>query len=283
MQWTPGNRDNIEDRRGIGGTGIGGMHVGLGGLVVLMLLSWATGTNFLSLLGTGGGSDAGTSTSAPIQTSAAEERQADLVSAVARDVEQVWSQTLGGRYQRAKVVLFRDVTDTACGAGERASGPFYCPGDGAVYLDLDFFQELAKDLGAPGEFAQAYVIAHEYGHHVQDLLGIAARRGAVKSGPDSASVAIELQADCFAGVWGHAAAEQGRAARGQIELDPGDVEAGLRAAAAVGDDRLQKLETGRVQPERFTHGTSEQRVTWFRRGMETGDPKSCEGFRQLAQ
>src|SRR4029077_10618113 len=154
----------------------------------------------------------------------------------------------------------------------------YCPGDQKVYLDLGFFDELSRRFGAPGDFAQAYVIAHEFGHHVQTLLGLNERASEDRrSGANSASVALELQADCFAGVWGHEAARSGRAAAGKVELDPGDVEEALRAAAAIGDDRLQKMSTGRVMPDRFTHGSSAQRVEWFRRGMESGDPRACSG------
>jgi len=183
---------------------------------------------------------------------------------------------LGSRYQRTKVTLFRDAIQSGCGSAQSATGPFYCPQDGVVYLDLGFFKELSEKLGASGDFAQAYVITHELGHHVQNLLGLNDRASSDRrTGADSASVALELQADCFAGVWGHAASQPGRAAAGKVELDPGDVEEGLRAAAAIGDDRLQKMATGRVMPDRFTHGSSAQRVDWFRRGMETGDPRSC--------
>ena len=180
MQWTPGDRDNIEDRRGGGGMRLGGAApLSLGGVVLLLVLSWATGTNLFSLLGTGdpvgvgSGSapEASRGTGGPIETSPQEERLVDFVNAVARDVQETWTRALRGRYAPAKVVLFRDATRTACGVGETASGPFYCPGDRLVYLDLAFFEELSHRFGAPGDFAQAYVIAHEYGHHVQNLLG----------------------------------------------------------------------------------------------------------------
>ena len=173
-------------------------------------------------------------------------------------------------------MLFRDAIDSACGFAQSATGPFYCPEDRKVYLDLGFFSELSRRFGAPGDFAQAYVIAHEIGHHVQKLLGLNARASVDRrAGPGSASVALELQADCFAGVWGHAASQAGRFRYGRVELDPGDADEAIRAAAAIGDDRLQKMSTGRVMPERFTHGSSAQRVEWFRRGMDAGDPRAC--------
>jgi hypothetical protein len=235
-----------------------------------MLLSWATGTNFLQLLGTGDQTSTATGNAPPASTTPAEEREVDFVDAVMKDVQNTW-QTILPRYQATRVVVFRDAINSACGMAESATGPFYCPQDGRVYLDLGFFEELSRRFGAPGDFARAYVIAHEVGHHVQRLTGIEARtRGE--------SIALELQADCFAGVWGHAAAQPGRAAKGEVELERGDVEQGLNAAAAIGDDRLQRMATGRVMPERFTHGTSAQRVEWFRRGLSSGDPKSCNTF-----
>jgi uncharacterized protein len=244
---------------------------------VLLVLSWLSGTNLFSLLGTGTNAPAQTTgTGGQVASSPAEEREKDMVGAVTKDAQDMWSQLLGSRYQRTKVTLFRDSIQSACGFAQSATGPFYCPEDERVYLDLGFFNELSKKLGAPGDFAQAYVITHELGHHVQNLLGLNARAsGDRRTGANSASVALELQADCFAGVWGHAASQPGRAAAGKVELDPGDVEEALRAAAAIGDDRLQKMSTGQVMPDRFTHGTSAQRVEWFRKGMETGDPRSC--------
>jgi predicted metalloprotease len=203
----------------------------------------------------------------------------DFVDAVTEDAQKAWERVLGNRYERTRVVLFRDAIQSACGFAEAATGPFYCPGDRKVYLDLGFFRELSERFGAPGDFAQGYVITHEVGHHVQNLLGYMDRvaRGA-RSGVGSASVALELQADCFAGVWGHAAGQQGRFQAGGVELEPGDAEEALRGAAAIGDDRLQRMATGRVMPDRFTHGSSAQRVEWFRRGMETGDPRACDTF-----
>jgi predicted metalloprotease len=285
MRWTRGDRSNIEDARGrstFGGLG-GGIPLSLGGVVLLLLLSWATGTNFLSML-TGGGDVAvdTTGTSGQVATSPAEERQVDFVDAVMKDLQSTWTELLGNRYQPTRAVLFRDSIQSACGFAESATGPFYCPQDGLVYLDLGFFEELQNRFGAPGEFARAYVLAHEVGHHIQRITGIESRtRRARENQPRAAnaiSVMVELQADCFAGVWGHAAAQPGRAASGKVELEEGDVDAGLRAAAAIGDDRLQRMTTGHIAPDRFTHGTSAQRVEWFRRGLSTGDPNACDTF-----
>jgi predicted metalloprotease len=285
MRWTPGDRSNIEDARGrsaFGGLG-GGIPLSLGGILLLLLISWATGTNFLSLL-TGGG-DVTTDTrgtSGQVASSPAEERQVDFVDAVMKDVQGTWSQLLGSRYQPTKAVLFRDSIQSACGFAESATGPFYCPQDGLVYLDLGFFEELQNRFGAPGDFARAYVLAHEVGHHIQRLTGIESRtRRAREMNPNAdnaISVMVELQADCFAGVWGHAAAQSGRASSGKVELEAGDVESGLRAAAAIGDDRLQRMSTGHIMPDRFTHGTSAQRVQWFKRGLDSGDPNACDTF-----
>jgi predicted metalloprotease len=258
----------------------GAAPLGIGGFLLLLVLSWATGTNFFSLLdSTGGGavSQPGDA-SAPVQESSQEKRLADLVNAVATDTQNTWAQLLAGRYQRTKVVLFREATQTACGVGQSETGPFYCPNDRLVYIDLSFFDELSQRFGAPGDFAEAYVIAHEFGHHIQNLLGVSDRVQGGRSGPNSGSVALELQADCYAGVWAHAASQGNRFEMGKVQLDPGDAEEALRAAAAIGDDRLQKMTTGRVQPERFTHGTSAQRVQWFKTGMETGEPDRCDTF-----
>jgi predicted metalloprotease len=275
MEWTPGDRGNIEDRRG--GAVRTAVPIGIGGVIVLGLLSWATGTDFLSLLTSQGSAPQTTGgAQGQVKSTPEEERMVDFVDAVANDVQATWEQTLGARYQRTRVVLFRDETQSACGSAESATGPFYCPSDGKVYLDLGFFDELTRRFGAPGDFAKAYVIAHEFGHHVQRLLGIdlGARRGAA-TGANSASVALELQADCLAGVWGHAASQSGRFKAGHVELEAGDAEQALHAAAAIGDDRLQKMTTGHVMPDRFTHGTSAQRVDSFTRGMSSGDLRSC--------
>jgi uncharacterized protein len=283
MRWSPGNRGNIEDLRGRSGVR-GGLSVGLGGMVVLLLLSWTTGVDFLSLLGgSPGAPSSSVGSSGELRTTPEEERMVDFVDAVAGDTQQVWQQLLGGQYRQTRVRLFRDVVQSGCGTAESATGPFYCPADGMVYLDLGFFAELDRQFGAPGDFAAAYVIAHEFGHHVQNLLGTTERVGGDRMGANSAAVALELQADCYAGVWGHAASQGGRFERGGVELEPGDAEEALRAAAAIGDDRLQKMGTGRVQPERFTHGTSAQRMEWFQRGMRTGDPRQCDAFREITQ
>jgi hypothetical protein len=265
MQWEPGDRSNIEDERGRTGGGSGIVPIGIGGFVVLLLLSWVTGANWFSLLGGEGSAPSqAVGTSGELKTTSAEERMVDFVDAVTNDAQDAWEHLLPGRYQRTRVVLFRDAINSACGFAQSATGPFYCPEDRKVYLDLGFFDELSRRFGAPGDFAQAYVIAHELGHHVQNLMGI--------KGP---SVAIELQADCFAGVWGHAASKHGTLTAGHVELEAGDADEALRAAAAIGDDRLQKMATGRVMPERFTHGTSAQRVDWFKRGMDSGEPRAC--------
>jgi uncharacterized protein len=277
MRWTPGDRGNIQDMRGRSGVGIGSL--GVGGFLVVLVLSWLSGTNLFSLLGTDSAAPSQTvGTSGQVQSTPAEEQLVDMVDAVSKDAQDMWQEKLGARYRPTVVALFRDAVQSGCGSAETATGPFYCPADKKVYLDLGFFSELSQRFRAPGDFAQAYVITHELGHHVQNLLGLNDRASMDRrSGVDSASVALELQADCFAGVWGHHAAQPGRAQRGKVELDPGDVEDGLRAAAAIGDDRLQKMATGRVMPERFTHGSSAQRAEWFRRGMDTGDPSSCGG------
>jgi uncharacterized protein len=278
MRWTAGDRGNIEDMRGrSSGMRVGSL--GVGGLLVALVLSYVTGVDFLSLLG-GGGESASVDTSGPpVQTSPQEERMVDFVDAVAGDTQNTWERLLGGRYERTQVVLFRDAMNSACGFAQSATGPFYCPSDHKVYLDLGFFRELSERFGAPGDFAQAYVVAHEFGHHIQNLLGLTARvQQDPRPGQASASVALELQADCFAGIWGHAASQKGRFAAGGVELEPGDAEEALRAAASIGDDRLQRMSSGRVAPERFTHGSSAQRVEWFRRGLESGDPQRCDTF-----
>jgi uncharacterized protein len=277
MRWTPGDRGDIEDMRGRSGFGGTAVPLGLGGFIVLLLLSWVSGTNLFTLLGTDTQSPAGSAgTTGQVQTSPAEERLVDFVDAVTKDAQDMWAEKLGGRYERTRVVLFRDAIESACGLAQSATGPFYCPPDRKVYLDLGFFDELSRRFGAPGDFAQAYVITHELGHHVQNLLGLSARAEQDRrAGPNSASVALELQADCFAGIWGHAASERGRFQAGHVELDPGDAEEAVRAAGAIGDDRLQQMTAGRVMPDRFTHGTSAQRVAAFTRGMDSGDPRAC--------
>jgi predicted metalloprotease len=282
MRWTAGNRGNVEDMRGRSGAMRVG-SLGVGGLLVALVLSWITGVDFLSLLG-GGAPPESVGTSGQIETTPQEERMVDFVDAVAEDTQDTWEQVLGGRYQRTQVVLFRDAINSACGFAQAATGPFYCPSDRKVYLDLGFFRELSERFGAPGDFAQAYVIAHEFGHHAQNLLGLTAQvQRNPSAGAASASVALELQADCFAGIWGHAASRQGRFEAGQVELEPGDADEALRAAAAIGDDRLQRMSTGRVAPERFTHGSSAQRMEWFNRGLQSGDPQRCDTFATQTQ
>jgi predicted metalloprotease len=267
----------------MGGPLRAGMPLGVGGMLLLLVLSWATGTDLLSLFSGDPGAPVGVPSdqSAPAAPS---DRAALFVDNVAADNQELWARLLGQRYEQTRVVIFRDVVQSACGMAQSATGPFYCPGDHRVYLDLGFFDELDRRFGAPGDFAQAYVIAHEFGHHVQNLLGTNERvQRDRRSGPQSASVALELQADCYAGVWGNAASKSGRYEQGKVELEPGDAEEGLRAAAAIGDDRLQKMSTGRVSPESFTHGSSQQRVEWFRRGMQSGDPRSCDTFSEITQ
>jgi uncharacterized protein len=274
MSWSAGDRSNVDDYRGRSGGLRTGVPIGIGGFVVLALLSWATGTDFLSMVTSSSPPSETAGTSGRVSSSPAEEKSVDFVDAVMKDVQDTWAQVLPGRYQRTRAVLFRDGIDSACGFAQAATGPFYCPQDGRVYLDLAFFDELKNRFGAPGDFAQAYVLAHEVGHHVQHLLGIDQRVREGAGPTNAASVAIELQADCFAGVWGHTASQPGRA--GRIELESGDVEEGLNAAAAIGDDRLQRMSRGRVKPDRFTHGSSAQRVEWFKRGLTTGNPDACD-------
>jgi predicted metalloprotease len=273
MRWTPGGEsENIEDRRGIS-VGRAGAGVGIGGVLILAALSLITGQNFMSLLDfapTQVTTDGG-----PVQSSPEEDRQVQFVSFVLDDAQHTWAKLLPGQYHDAKLVLFRDAVDSACGYAQSAMGPFYCPRDEKVYIDLGFYDELRDRFGANGDFAQAYVLAHEIGHHVQHLLGIDAKmRQAAEGRRDLAnalSVRLELQADCLAGVWGHSTNQRNI-------LEDGDVEEGLRAAAAIGDDRIQKQAQGYIVPESFTHGTSKQRVEWFRRGLETGDRGACDTF-----
>jgi predicted metalloprotease len=281
MRWTRrGKSTDIEDVRGqsprAGGMGRG-IPIGIGGILLLGVLSLLTGQDFLSMLGSGGGG-VGIPTeqpSQPIPSSPADTEMIEFISFVLDDNQDTWTQLLGPRYQRAKLVLFTDAVESACGFAQAATGPFYCPGDQKVYIDLGFYHELERRFGAPGDFAQAYVLAHEIGHHVQSLLGTEARvREAQRENPSNAnqlSVAMELQADCYAGVWARSTSQK------QL-LEEGDVEEGLNAAAAIGDDRIQKMSGGRVSPERFTHGSSAQRVEWFRRGVQSGQPQACDTF-----
>ena len=275
MRWTTGDRSNVQDVRG-GGGGMG-IPLGIGGVLVLLVGSWLTGINLFNVVGSGTSSSvSNTAESRPASSTPQEEQLVDFVDAVMGDIQKTWTQLLPN-YQRTQVALFRNSIQSACGLAGAASGPFYCPGDRKVYLDLGFFEELKRRFQAPGDFAQAYVIAHEVGHHVQNLTGVLEKEP-FNGNANERSVRVELQADCYAGVWGHQAAQPGRYSAGGVELDPGDVEEALNAAAAIGDDRLQKMSTGRVVPESFTHGSSAQRVAWFKRGMERGDPRACDTF-----
>jgi len=277
MKWTPGSvSEDVEDRRG-GGGGFRGGPVSIGVVLVLLVLSLLTGKNFLSLVDSGAmpaGDASGDQAGAPVQSSPEEEKQVQFVSFVLDDAQRTWQQLLPG-YRKAKLVLFRDATPTACGMGETASGPFYCPGDEKVYLDLGFFDELRTRFGASGDFAEAYVITHEIGHHVQRLRGIEGQvRQLQESRPSQAnalSVRLELQADCYAGVWGHSTAQRNI-------LEQGDVESALNAAASIGDDRIQRMSGRAAHPESFTHGSSQERVMWFKRGLDNGDLNACDTF-----
>ena len=287
MKWTAGNRDNVEDVRSRTGGGMRLGGLGIGGLLLMLILSWATGVDFLSLMGPDAistGPSVSTGSGGELRTTPEEEKLVDFVDAVMKDAQEMWQGTLGGRYQQTRAVIFRDAIQSACGSAQSATGPFYCPADSLVYLDLGFFTELQQRFRAPGDFAQAYVLAHELGHHVQHLLGIESQvRRLQQARPDQQnelSVRLELQADCFAGIWGHHAAQPGRAAQGKVELESGDIDEGLNAAAAIGDDRIQRMSGSRVAPDRFTHGSSEQRVTWFRRGFDRGDLQACETFQR---
>ena len=290
MRWTRGERSSdIEDRRGEspgrGGLRVGG-GIGLGGAVILLVLSLVFGQNFFALLDGGGEltpSPGGGAPTAPARKgSPAEEQAADFMSFVLDDVQKTWAREftrLGREYERAKLVLFTDAVRSGCGAADAAAGPFYCPEDRKVYIDLGFYNDLKNRFGAPGDFAQAYVLAHEIGHHVQNLLGIEERvHRAMEQHPDSQnelSVRLELQADCLAGVWGHSTEQR------QI-LEAGDADEALRAASAIGDDKIQKMTQGRVVPESFTHGSSAQRVQWFRMGLEKGTIEACDTFGRSA-
>ena len=290
MKWE-GQRqsDNVEDRRagggGLGGGGIrlgGGRGIGLGTIVIAVIAAWIFGINPLTVLGLlgGGAIEAPSSQSAPAQRPPANDEMATFVATVLADTEDVWGAVMrsgGVQYAQPKLVLFRGAVGTACGTGQSAMGPFYCPGDQKVYLDMGFFDTLRSRMGAPGDFAQAYVIAHEVGHHVQNLLGITGKvdgmRGRVSEQQMNAlSVRVELQADCFAGVWAH------HSQKGKGWLERGDIEEAMNAAAQIGDDTLQRKTQGTVVPESFTHGTSAQRQTWFRRGLESGSVQQCNTF-----
>lgn len=286
MRWEGNEQsDNVEDRRSGGGGGggfpIGGRSVGIGTVAVALIAGWIFGINPLTVLGLlSGGEPAPQVQQGPAQKPPPEDREAAFVSTVLKNTEVVWTQAFqqnGGTYQPPRLVLFRGATPTACGTGQSAMGPFYCPGDKKVYIDLTFFDTLKRDLGAPGEFAQAYVIEHEVGHHVQDELGITAKvdgmRGRLSQAQSNAmSVRVELQADCFAGVWAN------RSQQSKQWLDPGDIEAAMNAAQKIGDDALQRSAGRAVVPDSFTHGTSAQRQRWFGTGYKTGTMQSCDTF-----
>jgi uncharacterized protein len=276
---------NVEDVRGSSGGGFRPIHgIGLGSIAVALIAGWVFGVNPLEILGLMSGGESAPApavNSQPAASPPADDAQARFVSQVLRSTETVWTaafQERGATYVEPKLRLFRDSYPTACGQGEAAAGPFYCSRDQRVYLDLGFFDVMTQQLGAPGQFAHAYVIGHEVGHHVQNLLGILGKVDARRNQLDDAhsnalSVRLELQADCFAGVWAkRSQGEQG------WRLDPGDIESALNAAAQIGDDTLQRRARGTVVPENFTHGTSAQRVAWFRRGIDSGQIDGCDTF-----
>jgi predicted metalloprotease len=305
MRWTPGGQSpDIEDRRsqsgyggfggpgmggggfgGFGGPGFGGRRIGIGGILFLIILSLII-RHFSGPSGQTGQPyrQAPTGQYQPYGNAsrdAQEAREVQFVSFVLDDVQNTWDQSLqaqtGVPYRHAKLVLFRDYTQSGCGMAQSATGPFYCPADEKVYIDLGFYQELADRFGAPGEFAQAYVLGHEIGHHVQKMLGIEQKVRRLQLSEPSLknplSVKMELQADCLSGVWAHSTKQRNI-------IDEADIAAGLQAAAAVGDDRMQKMAQGHVSPESFTHGSSEQRMEWFRRGLDSGQISSCNTFAQ---
>jgi predicted metalloprotease len=289
MKWE-GQRqsDNVEDRRDDGGAGAGfsfggGRSIGLGTIVLALVAGWIFGINPLTVLGLleGGAPTVQVpSSTTPVHRPAPTDTTAAFVSTVLADTEDVWGALMqqgGTRYRQPTLVLFRGATPTACGTGQAAMGPFYCPGDQKVYIDLAFFDTLRARLGAPGDFAQAYVIAHEVGHHVQNLMGITGKVDAMRARgtpaqANASSVRVELQADCLAGVWAF------HSQQGKGWLERGDLEEALNAASQIGDDTLQRRKQGTVVPESFTHGTSQQRVSWLRRGMDSGRVADCNTF-----
>ena len=284
MRWE-GNRqsDNVEDRRaggGGGGFGFGGKSIGIG-TIVIALLAWGVfGINPLTTIGVLGGAGSQVSQPAPGQAPPANDQAAAFVSTVLASTEDAWTQIFrqgGAQYREPRLVLFRGATPTACGMGQSAMGPFYCPADQTVYLDMEFFDTLQRQLNAPGEFARAYVIAHEVGHHVQTLLGTTGKvdslRGRVSERENNAlSVRMELQADCFAGIWAN------KSQQAKNWLEQGDLESAMNAAARIGDDHLQRQQTGMVRPDTFTHGSSAQRQRWFAQGFKTGSVQACDTF-----
>ncbi|GIX52977.1 KPN_02809 family neutral zinc metallopeptidase [Sphaerotilus sulfidivorans] len=295
MKWD-GQRESsqIEDRRGSGGGGRGGggirvgggRGVGLGTIAVALVAGWIFGINPGTIIGVLGGLEGaapGTTQQAPAPgatRSAPQDENARFVSTVLASTEDIWQETFqasGRDYRKPVLVLYRGSTRSACGTGQAAMGPFYCPGDEKVYLDLGFFETMRRQLGAPGDFAQAYVVAHEVGHHVQHLLGITDRVDALRGRQSEAqanamSVRLELQADCFAGVWA------GRSQQAKNWLEQGDLEEAMNAASQIGDDTLQQNAGGAVRPESFTHGSSAQRMRWFQRGFQSGQVSQCDTF-----
>lgn len=291
MRWKVGRRsDNVVDVRGSGGGGrrgggLGGGGLGLGGIAIVVVISLILGKNPLEMLGLveqmQGGAGGGMTQPQQGQAPPADDEMAQFVAVILGETEDAWTpifQASKLSYEKPKLVLFSGGVDTACGGASSASGPFYCPGDHQVYIDLSFFEEMKARLGGGGDFAYAYVIAHEVGHHVQTLLGVsdkvnqARRAGQDVKGDGGLLVRQELQADCYAGVWANLAQAKHQ------WLEDGDVEEALNTASAIGDDRLQKQAQGRVVPDAFSHGTSEQRVRWFRAGFESGDPNRCDTF-----
>ena len=280
---------NIEDRRGQrqSGFGLGGGRgrIGIGTIVLALAASYFFGIDPMAVIDVASNFQGEPSVQTQEQTSAhnspANDSEARFVSKILASTETTWEQIFrehGQNYAEPRLVLFSGATQSACGLGQAAMGPFYCPSDQRVYIDLSFFRDLQQRFRAPGEFAQAYVIAHEIGHHVQNLLGISdqvhrAQQSASRAKANALSVRLELQADCFAGVWGY------RADAAKNIIEPGEIEQALNAAAQIGDDRLQQQSQGRVVPESFTHGSSAQRVRWFKRGMESGDIRQCDTFR----
>ena len=293
MRWREGRRsENVEDERGAGGGfggfggGGGGLRLGGGGLLLLLLGAWLFGADPMTLLSILTGADGGSGSSVQVPDTMqggaqppANDEGAQFVSVVLASTEDTWTEIFqagGETYQPPKLVLFTDVVRSACGMAQSAMGPFYCPNDQKVYIDLGFYRELRDRFQAPGDFAQAYVIAHEVGHHIQKLTGSFSQmenaRGRMsKTQYNQLSVRMELQADCYAGVWGHHAHDKNM-------IDPSDVDEALTAASAIGDDRLQKQSQGMVVPESFTHGSSAQRMRWFKRGLDSGKPSECDTF-----
>lgn len=280
MKWNRARRSsNVEDRRGIGG---GTIKLGLGGLAIVVVISLFMGKNpmeMLAMVSQMGGESPGVGE--PVQRTAAEDEAAEFVASILGETEDVWGEIFRSRgqtYPSPRLVLFTGRVTSACGGASAAVGPFYCPGDGTAYIDLSFFQQMEARLGGGGDFAEAYVIAHEVGHHVQAVTGIldtiqsARASGSEMEGAGGLLVRQELQADCYAGVWGH------RAQQRHDWLEPGDLEEAMQTASAIGDDNLQRQGQGSVVPDAFTHGTSEQRVRWFRQGFASGDPSACDTF-----